>query len=81
MNIIRVFHLKIFSFLEVKITIYLNRRVFVMPTSPFSRDLYQRSNTNTLRLVPISDKWPQVSVLAQTGFLHNIFQKKFCILQ
>ena len=30
MKNIRVFHLKIFSFLEVKFTIYLNRRVFVM---------------------------------------------------
>ena len=26
----RVFHLKIFSFLEVKFSVYLNRRVFVM---------------------------------------------------
>ena len=30
MKHIRVFYLKIFSFLEVKFSIYLNRRVFVM---------------------------------------------------
>ena len=30
MKNIRVFHLKIFSFLEMKFSIYLNRRVFVM---------------------------------------------------
>ena len=30
MKNIRVFYLKIFSFLEVKFSIYLNRRVFVM---------------------------------------------------
>ena len=30
MNNIRVFYLKIFVFLEVKFSIYLNRRVFVM---------------------------------------------------
>ena len=30
MKNIRVFYLKIFNFLEVKVSIYLNRRVFVM---------------------------------------------------
>ena len=30
MKNIRVFHLKIFQFLEVKFSTYLNRRVFVM---------------------------------------------------
>ena len=41
MKNIRVFHLKIFSFLEVKFTIYLNRRVFVMviEETHFCRDL------------------------------------------
>ena len=32
MKSIRVFSLKIFSFLEMKFSIYLNRRVFVMKT-------------------------------------------------
>ena len=32
MKNIKVFILKIFSFLEVKFSIYLNRRVFVMDT-------------------------------------------------
>ena len=37
MKNIRVFNLKIFSFFEVKFSIYLNRRVFVMLTiSPVS---------------------------------------------
>ena len=31
MKNIRVFHWKILSFLEMKFSIYLNRRVFVMP--------------------------------------------------
>ena len=38
----RVFYLKIFSFLEVKFSIYLNRRVFVMAPSKafFSTEKY-----------------------------------------
>ena len=31
---IRDFYLKMFSFLEVKFSVYLNRRVFVMGSSP-----------------------------------------------
>ena len=35
MKNIRVFYLKIFQFLEVKVSIYLNRRVFVMEFKAF----------------------------------------------
>ena len=35
MKNIRVFYLKIFGFLEVKFSIYLNRRVFVMNGTSF----------------------------------------------
>ena len=37
MKNIRVFYLKIFSFLEVKFSIYLNRRVFVMKVQNVSK--------------------------------------------
>ena len=33
------FYLKIFSFLEVKFSIYLNRRVFVMNKFPYPNDV------------------------------------------
>ena len=39
MKNIRDFHLKIFSFIEVKFSIYLNRRVFVMKKSLFQKVL------------------------------------------
>ena len=39
MKNIRVFYLKIFSFLEVKFSIYLTRRVFVMHTGKKYRNL------------------------------------------
>ena len=46
MKNIRVFYLNIFQFLEVKFSIYLNRRVFVMPSpSQRAHDVY----TTTLR--------------------------------
>ena len=40
MKNIRIFYLEIFPFLVVKLSIYLNRRVFVMyNTSPTNNDL------------------------------------------
>ena len=42
MKNIRVFYLKIFRFLEVKFSIYLNRRVFVMISEPKRQKTYSK---------------------------------------
>ena len=45
MKNIRVFYLKIFIFLVVKFTVYLNRHVFVIVTSTHCKCRYPRNAT------------------------------------
>ena len=52
MKNISVFHLKIFSFLEVKFTIYLNRRVFVMEVPKYLDNVtFYSTFSNTVKPV------------------------------
>ena len=56
MKNIKVFYLKIFSFLEVKFSIYLNRRVFVM-----SHQIHSHINTH-MNIAKVSELYmPDVS--------------------
>ena len=52
MKNIRIFHLKIFIFLVVKFSVYLNRHVFVMPVNPsFTIEKWSLRGSNLYRNV------------------------------